>query len=143
MTTAGPLTVFGIRYCTYIWLTVIVPGCERPPTAVPGCVDWASWPLTKKLPSSCSSNGPPSDPAIALPPVASSTAAAAARQFPPMQIMDKPPVRGRKIDVRSLSPVILQRVWLEAYCARADRQGNRVYKTRSAVGPPIPPAQGP
>ena len=69
----------------------VVPGCEIPPTAVPGCVDWVSWPLTKKLPSSCSSNGPPSDPAIAPPPVASSKAAAAARQFPSMQIMSKLP----------------------------------------------------
>jgi hypothetical protein len=92
MTTAGPPTVFGMRYWTYIWLTVIVPGCEMPPTAVPGYVDWVSWPLTKKLPSSCSSNGPPSDPAIALPPVASSKAAAAARQFPSMQIMSNLPV---------------------------------------------------
>src|SRR5215475_15690134 len=89
MTIARPLTVFGMRYCTYIWLTVIVPGCEMPPTAVPGCVDCVSWPLTKKLPSSCSSNGPPSDPAIALPPVASSTAAAAARQCPSIEIMDE------------------------------------------------------
>jgi len=42
-----------------------------------------------------------------------------------------------------LVAVISQRVWLEAYCARADRQGNGAYKTRSAVGPPIPPAQAP
>src|SRR5262249_62168389 len=88
MTIAGPLTVFGMRYWTYIWLTVIVPGCEMPPTAVPGCVDCVGRPLTKKLPSSCNSNGPPSDPAIALPPVASSKAAADMRQFPSMNIID-------------------------------------------------------
>jgi hypothetical protein len=72
ITIAGPLTVFGMRYWTYIWLMVIWPGCEMPPTAVPGWVDCVSWPLTKKLPSSCSSSGPPSDPAIVIPPVASS-----------------------------------------------------------------------
>src|SRR5262245_35084948 len=69
------------------------PGLRDAATAVPGCVDCVGWPLTKKLPSSCSSNGPPSDPAIALPPVASSKAAAAMRQFPSMQIMDNLPVR--------------------------------------------------
>src|SRR5262249_24548546 len=89
MMIGGPLTVFGMRYCTYIWLTVIVPGCEMPPTAVPGGVGWGSGPLTKKLPSSCSPSAPPGDPAIALPPVASSTAAAAARQCPSIEIMDE------------------------------------------------------
>jgi hypothetical protein len=72
-------------------LTVIVPGCEMPPAAVPGCVDAVCCPLTKKLPSSCSCNGPPSDPAIALPPVAGSSpnakAATAARKLQSTLVM--------------------------------------------------------
>ena len=92
MTIAGPLMVFGMRYCTYIWLMVIWPGCEMPPAAVPGWLEAASWPLTKKLPSSCSSSGPPSDPAIALPPVAdtspSDSAATAVRKVPSMRCMN-------------------------------------------------------
>ena len=39
---------------------------------VPGWLDVVVTPLTKKLPSSASSNGPPSEPAIAIPPVATS-----------------------------------------------------------------------
>src|SRR5262245_41025791 len=78
MTMAGPLTVFGIRYCTYIWLMVMVPGGEGPSTDAPGWLELVVTPLTKKLPSSASSNGPPSDPAMAIPPVASSTDTAAA-----------------------------------------------------------------
>jgi hypothetical protein len=41
-----------------------------------------------------------------------------------MQIMSNLRVGLRKIGVRDLSPVISQRVWLEAYCARASGQGN-------------------
>src|SRR6195256_444296 len=69
MTTGGPLTVFGIRYCTYICLIVIWPGCAAPTAGVPGWLDIAGWPPTKKLPSSASSSGPPSDPAIAMLPM--------------------------------------------------------------------------
>ena len=94
MTIAGPLTVFGMRYWTYIWLMVIWPGCEMPPTAVPGWLDCVSWPLTKKLPSSCSSSGPPSDPAIKVPPVAdirpSDNAATARRNVQSMLLMIPP-----------------------------------------------------
>ena len=72
MTIAGPVIVFGMRYCTYIWLTVMVPATDGPTIGVPGWLDEVCRPLTKKLPSSCSSNGPPSEPAIEVPPVASS-----------------------------------------------------------------------
>src|SRR5215813_8800947 len=85
MTMGGPLTVFGMRYCTYIWLTVMVPGCGALNAEAPGWLDVVVTPLTKKLPSSASSNGPPSDPAMAVPPIASSTDAAAIALF---QIMD-------------------------------------------------------
>src|SRR5262245_4375420 len=92
MTMGGPLTVFGMRYCTYIWLTVIVPGCGALNADVPGWLDTVVTPLTKKLPSSWSSNGPPSDAAMAVPPVASSAAAAAiaAQKFQSVRIMGPP-----------------------------------------------------
>src|SRR5262245_29388187 len=90
MTIAGPPMRLGIRYCTYIWLTVIVPGTDGPTPGVSGWLDVAVSPFTKKLPSSSSSKGPPSDPAIVLPPAASSIEkpASALRQFPLLQIID-------------------------------------------------------
>src|SRR3979411_53706 len=69
MTTGGPLTVVGIRYCTYICRIVIWPGWAAPTAGVPGWLDIAGWPPTKKLPSSASSSGPPSDPAITMLPM--------------------------------------------------------------------------
>src|SRR5229473_3798445 len=102
MTIAGPPMVFGIRYWTYIWPTVMVPGCGALNADVPGWLDMVVWPLTKKLPSSCSSNGPPSDPAIAVPPNASSTdkAAAALRKFRSMPVMTTSLSRRRETDDR-------------------------------------------
>ena len=100
MTIAGLLTLFGIRYCTYICLTVMVPGCAMPPTDVPGWLECVSSPLTKKLPSSCSSNGPPSDPAMPVPPLASSAASisavAALDEFclKPAMVSSPPPLNG-------------------------------------------------
>jgi hypothetical protein len=95
MTMGGPLTVFGMRYCTYIWLTVMVPGTEGPTAGVPGWLDVVVTPLTKKLPSSASSSGPPSDAAMAVPPVASNAAAAAsaAQKFQFLRIMATSPLR--------------------------------------------------
>src|SRR5262245_6400523 len=99
MTIAGPPMLRGMRYCTYIWLTVIVPGTEGPTAGVPGWVDVVVSPLTKKLPSSCSSKGPPSDPPIAVPPVASSSdkRASKVRQSPAMRVMDGLPLGGQSI----------------------------------------------
>src|SRR5262245_19178352 len=88
MTIAGPPMFLGMRYCTYIWLTVIVPGTEGPAVGAPGWLDVAVSPLTKKLPSSCSSKGPPSDPAIAVPPVASSIEKPASKLRQSMHVMD-------------------------------------------------------
>src|SRR6476659_3408273 len=123
-----------MRYWTYIWLTVIVPGWEMPPTAVPGWVDAVCCPLTKKLPSSCNCNGPPSDPAIAIPPDAGSMpnarAVIAVRKLRsmlvsiPVMAISHPGERrfkplladaclGRRVSSRDR----------EAYCAGANRQG--------------------
>src|SRR5262245_32677497 len=104
MTMGGPLIVFGMRYCTYIWLTVMVPGTEGPTAGVPGWLDVAVTPLTKKLPSSASSSGPPSDAAMAVPPVASTAAAAAmaAQKFQFVRIMATSPFAG---DGRRAIPV--------------------------------------
>jgi hypothetical protein len=84
MTIAGPVTVFGMRNCTYIWPVVMWPGCMTPPTAVPGLLDMVSWPLTKKLPSSASSKGPPREPAGAVADMVSSAKAEKAAQVPLM-----------------------------------------------------------
>src|SRR5262245_14599615 len=85
-----------MRYCTYIWLTVMVPGTEGPTAGVPGWLDVVVTPLMKKLPSSASSSGPPSDAAMAVPPVASSAAAAAmaAQKFHFLRIMATSPFAG-------------------------------------------------
>src|SRR5207244_2944208 len=72
MTIAGPATVFGMRYCTYIWLTVMVPGAGALDADVPGWLGVVVGPLTKKRPSSASCSLLASDPAIASPPVADS-----------------------------------------------------------------------
>src|SRR5258708_1231326 len=74
MTTGGPLTALGIRYCTSIGRMGIWRGWAAPPAGVPGWLDIAGWPPTKKLPSSASSSGPPSDPAIAMLPMVRNSA---------------------------------------------------------------------
>jgi hypothetical protein len=66
MTIAGPPTVFGMRNWTYIWPTMIWPGGVGPAGPAPRWADVIGCPPTKKLPSSCSSSGPPSDPAVAV-----------------------------------------------------------------------------
>src|SRR5580704_17459125 len=65
MMIGGPATVLGMRYCTYIWSMVIWPGVDAPVAGVSGKLVVVVWALTKNTPSSCSSNGPPSDPAAA------------------------------------------------------------------------------
>src|SRR5260370_16042416 len=65
MMIGGPATVLGMRYCTYIWSMVIWPGVAAPVAGVSGKLVVVVWALTKNTPSSCSSNGPPSDPAAA------------------------------------------------------------------------------
>src|SRR5580700_9385242 len=65
MTMGGAETVFGIRYCTYIWSIMMLPGGAAPVAGESGNWVAAAWPLTKKTPSSCSSSGPPSEPAAA------------------------------------------------------------------------------
>src|SRR5579864_3282233 len=65
MTMGGPETVFGMRYCTYIWSVMMLPGGAAPVAGESGNWVAAAWPLTKKEPSSWSSSGPPSEPAAA------------------------------------------------------------------------------
>ena len=65
-TIGGPLIVFGIMNCTYICPVMIAPGGVGPAGPVPRWADWIDCPPTKKLPASCSSSGPPSEPAAAL-----------------------------------------------------------------------------
>src|SRR5262245_53708253 len=128
MTMGGPLTVLGMRYCTYIWLTVMVPGTEGPTAGVPGWLDVVVTPLTKKLPSSWSSNGPPSDAAMAIPPVASSAAAAAsaAQKFQFLRIMATSPFAD---DGRRAIPGVLPRSLRRAYGARAGRQAGQALRS--------------
>src|SRR5262245_29323791 len=71
MTIAGRLTVLGMRYWTYIWPVLICPAGTGPVGPGPGWVDSSGRPPTKKLPKSCSSSGPPSEPAVAVETVAS------------------------------------------------------------------------
>src|SRR5215475_3600484 len=120
----GPLIVFGIRYCTYIWLTVMVPGTEGPTAGVPGWLEVVVRPLTKKLPSSCSSSGPPSDAAMAVPPVASSAAAAAiaAEKFQSLRIMATSPLRTMD-DPCGPASVVLESIWRARRQARDRRRG--------------------
>jgi hypothetical protein len=65
MTMGGAETVFGMRYCTYIWSIMTLPGGAAPVAGESGNWVAAAWPLTKKTPSSRSSSGPPSEPAAA------------------------------------------------------------------------------
>src|SRR6478736_8881274 len=113
-------------YWTYIWLTVIVPGWEMPPAAVPGWVDAVCCPLTKKLPSSCSCNGPPSDPAIAIPPdtgsMPNARAVMAVHKLRSMLIMAISHPGERRLKPL-LADACFGRRDREAYCARANRQG--------------------
>src|SRR5262245_59510434 len=127
MTMGGPLTVFGIRYCTYIWLTVMVPGTEGPTAGVPGWLDVVVTPLTKKLPSSASSSGPPSDAAMAVPPVASSAAAAAAQKFHVLRIMATSPLPAMDDGPSRCRPafVVADSIWRRRGLASEQRRGNR------------------
>src|SRR5262245_41583276 len=137
MTMGGPLTVFGMRYCTYIWLTVMVPGTEGPTAGVPGWLEVVVTPLTKKLPSSASSSGPPSDAAMVVPPVASSVAAAAiaAQKFQFLRIMARSPRCGRWTTGH---PAVLPPSLGRAYGARAGRQANSGVGKRCAPAHPQP-----
>src|SRR5215472_8095521 len=75
MMMGGPETVFGIRYCTYIWSMVISPGAGVL-VAESGKLVFVVPALTKNPPSSCSSNGPPRDPAAAAATMPASSGAA-------------------------------------------------------------------
>src|SRR5215468_6996362 len=66
MTIGGAEMFFGMRYCTYIWSTMIWPGGADPVGGESGNAVAAACPLTKKTPSSWSSSGPPSEPAAAV-----------------------------------------------------------------------------
>src|SRR5262245_49881302 len=127
MTMAGPLTVFGIRYCTYIWLTVMVPGCGALNAEVPGWLDMVVTPLTKKLPSSASSSGPPSVPAMAVPPVASSAAvaASAAQKFRSMRIMATSRLRAMDHGPSPCRPasIVPESIWRTRRQASEQRRG--------------------
>src|SRR5215831_3151994 len=137
MTMGGPLTVFGMRYCTYIWLTVMVPGTEGPTAGVPGWLDVVVTPLTKKLPSSWSSSGPPSDAAMAVPPVASSAAAAAiaAQKFHFLRIVATSPFAAmddRPIPVPSAF-VVAESIWR----TRSQASGQRCGQSPSSAHPQL------
>jgi hypothetical protein len=71
ITIVGPLTVLGMRYWTYIWPVLICPAGTGPVGPGPGWVESSGRPLTKKLPKSCNSSGPPSEPAVAVETLAS------------------------------------------------------------------------
>src|SRR5262245_45065362 len=134
MTMAGPLTVLGMRYCTYIWLTVMVPGTEGPTAGVPGWLDVVVTPLTKMLPSSASSRGPPSVPAMAVPPVANSAAAAAiaAQKFHSMRIMATSPSRAMDHGPSPCRPasIVPESIW------RTRRQASE--QPRGQIAEPCP-----
>src|SRR5262245_13665189 len=66
MMTAGPRIMRGMRYCTYLRPVMIAPGGVGPAGPVPRWDDVTVRPPMKKLPKSCSSSGPPSEPAVAL-----------------------------------------------------------------------------
>src|SRR5262245_66628647 len=129
MTMGGPLIVFGMRYCTYIWWTVMVPGTEGPTAGVPGWLDVVVTPLTKELPSSASSSGPPSDAAMAVPPVASSAAAAAiaVQKFHLLRIMATSPLPAMDDGPSRCRPafVVPDSIWRRPGQASEQRHGNR------------------
>src|SRR6516165_2865351 len=85
MMMGGPETVFGIRYCTYIWSMVISPGVGVL-VADSGKLVVAVWALTKNTPSSCSSSGPPSDPAAAAATMPANSGAASTAVATPVRL---------------------------------------------------------